>query len=180
MRSRALADGAKSGVPRTAQAPDLSEAPRAAALTAAQEEAFKRAALRAVVACAGTERVGFPSRVVPLTDKAPVWGCPAQRIDFTHTRSTSRVCPVTRIEHDSNHFFVALCVEEERTGIPAFFVYCHSTKECNPDKRHKMKWALVPSPAPLDDGYDGKKHSSGPLGPGTLAGPGVGYCSVSY
>jgi hypothetical protein len=48
------------------------------------------------------------------------------------------VCPVTRIEHDSNNFNVKLGVDKKRTGLPAFFVYCFSDKECNPKKTIKM------------------------------------------
>ena len=94
-------------------------------------------ALRAAQVRAGTANVGFPTRVVPL-DKQASFGTPYVRIEFSHTRGTSRVCPVSREVHESNHFFVMLGVDEERTGLPAFFVYCHSTKACNPRKRHQM------------------------------------------
>ncbi len=108
-----------------------------------REAALMRQALRAAQVRAGTDRAGaggsagYPTRVVPL-DKPHVFGIPAMRIEFSHARGTKRACPVTRIEHGSNHFFVALGAEEERTGLPAFFVYCHSAKECNPHKRHLM------------------------------------------
>jgi hypothetical protein len=99
-------------------------------------------AMRAVQMRAGPEnadRVGFPTRVVPLGDKQPVWGCPAVRIEFSHQSGTTRVCPVTRILHDSNHFFVTIGVDEERTGLPAFFVYCHEHNECNPRNQANPK-----------------------------------------
>ena len=36
----------------------------------------------------------------------------AVRIDFSHRSGTSRVCPISRMEHESNHFFVTLGAEE--------------------------------------------------------------------
>ena len=107
----------------------------------ARDGALMSQALRAAQARAGatnTDRVGYPTRVVPIAGKPPIWGSPAVRIEFSHRRGHTRVCPVTRMEHDSNHFFVALGVEEERTGLPAFFLYCHDTNECNPHRRHQM------------------------------------------
>ena len=87
--------------------------------TEGPEALLKEAALRAVKARAGTDNVGYPTHVVPhAAEDPPVWGCPVARIDFSHTRS--RVCPLSRIEHDSNHFFVALGVEPMATGLPAF------------------------------------------------------------
>ena len=111
---------------------------------AARNAELMAQAMRAVQVRAGsenTERVGFPVRVVELDDKPGICGARAVRIDFSHRSGTSRVCPLSRIEHDSNHFFVALGLDTERpvaTGLPAFFLFCHSTKECNPDKRRAM------------------------------------------
>jgi phage/plasmid-associated DNA primase len=102
------------------------------AITPAREAALKREALRAVKVRAGTERVGYPTEVVLLTDEddqLPVWGSPVCRINFTH--SGTRVCPVTRIEHGANHFFVALGVDQAHTGLPAFFIYCQEISVCN-------------------------------------------------
>jgi hypothetical protein len=104
----------------------------------ARNEALMGQALRAAQVRAGTERVGFPMRVVELDEKPEIFGTTAVRIDFSHRSGTARVCPVTRAEHESNHFFVTLGAEEERTGLPAFFLYCHDTNECNPRKQHKM------------------------------------------
>ena len=156
--ARALADGGATGASRVSAAPRASGRP--AALTAPTTErtppeedvasvhashrsdaALMSQALRAAQARAGatnTDRVGYPTRVVPIAGKPPIWGSPAVRIEFSHRRGETRVCPVTRMEHDSNHFFVALGVEEERTGLPAFFLYCHDTTECNPHRRHQM------------------------------------------
>jgi hypothetical protein len=47
-------------------------------------------ALRAAQVRAGTANVGFPTRVVPL-DKQASFGTPYVRIEFSHTRGTSRV-----------------------------------------------------------------------------------------
>ena len=46
-------------------------------------------------------------------------GAPAVRIGFSHRSGTSRVCPISRMEHERSHFFVTLGVETERTGSPA-------------------------------------------------------------
>ena len=119
--------------PSGANGANAHDAHAIAALTPAREAALKREALRAVKARAGTERVGYPTNVALLTgkdDQLPVWGSPVKRIEFTH--SGARVCPVTRIEHDANHFFVALGVDKECTGLPAFFIYCHELSVCNP------------------------------------------------
>jgi hypothetical protein len=86
-------------------------------------------------------------RVVPL-DKPDVWGRPAVRVDFSHRSGSARLCPVSRVEHESNHFFVTLGVDEERTGLPAFFLYCHDTNECNPRKEHKMLAFVDPDSYP--------------------------------
>jgi hypothetical protein len=48
------------------------------------------------------------------------------RVEFTH-RGT-RVCPASHQQHRSNHFNVVLRLDE-RTGLPALFVFCHSEKE---------------------------------------------------
>ena len=107
---------------------------------AAAEAALMAQALRAVQVRAGTENVGYPMHVVPHDAQAedddhaptqPVWGCPVARIDFRIANGT-RVCPLSRIEHGSNNFFVALGVDKERTGLPAFFIYCHELSVCNP------------------------------------------------
>ena len=107
-------------------------------------------ALRAARVRAGTDRVGFPMRVVDLCEKgdgghgvigsamsiATASAC-AVRIDFSHQSGTSRVCPISRMEHESNHFFVTLGAEE-CTGLPALFMYCHSVKDCNAGKKREM------------------------------------------
>ena len=90
-------------------------------------EALKEAALRDALARAGGANVGVPTRVFVDAQSA--------RVEFTH-RGT-RVCPVSRNEHKSNHFSVILRVEE-RTGLPAFFVYCHSAKEGCKASGHRM------------------------------------------
>jgi hypothetical protein len=151
--ARALADGGATGAARVSAAsgrPTAPEEPDATHSAPSQnptptdtdrDAALMSQALRAAQARAGatnTDRVGYPTRVVPIAGKPPIWGSPAVRIEFSHRRGHTRVCPVTRMEHDSNHFFVALGVEEERTGLPAFFLYCHDTNECNPHRRHQM------------------------------------------
>ena len=141
----ALGAGATSDARRAAQVPqeaavesEANGADGAAALTPAQEAAFKREALRAAVARAGTDRVGYPHSVEVDASAEPVFGCPVVCIKFRFARGTSRVCPVTRIEHDGNNFHVKLGVDKKRTGLPAFFVYCFSEKECNPKRSIKM------------------------------------------
>ena len=103
-------------------------------------------ALRAVQVRAGTENVGYPLQVVPhapvttpvwgcpatqFESDPPAWGCPVAQIDF-RIANGARVCPLSRIEHGSNNFFVALGVDKERTGLPAFFIYCQEISMCNP------------------------------------------------
>jgi hypothetical protein len=85
------------------------------------------AALRDATARAGTANVGTPVRVV----------CDGQtaRVEFTHR--VTRVCPVSRQEHKSNHFSVVLRLDE-RTGLPALFVFCHSEKEGCKGHGHRM------------------------------------------
>ena len=87
------------------------------------------AALRDAKLRAGTECVGVPSRVVREPDGKSV------RVEFTHTGT--RTCPVSRNEHRSNHFSVILRADE-RTGLPAFFVYCHSAKDGCKASGHRM------------------------------------------
>jgi hypothetical protein len=99
-------------------------------------------ALRAAQVRAGTERVGFPMRVVDLCEKGDgghdvIASACAVRIDFSHQSGTSRVCPISRMEHESNHFFVTLGAEP-CTGLPALFMYCHSVKDCNAGKKREM------------------------------------------
>jgi hypothetical protein len=101
-----------------------------------RNEELMAQALRAAQARAGTETVGFPKRVVELDGVYGV-GAYAVRIDFTHQSGTSRVCPISRMEHESNHFCVTLGAEA-CTGLPALFMYCHSVKDCNADKKHEM------------------------------------------
>ena len=118
-----------------------STAPTAPTTVAARDAELMAQAMRAVQARAGAEnaeRVGFPARVVEMNEKPGVFGMPAVRIDFSHRSGTTRVCPLSRIEHDSNHFFVTVGKEAERTGLPAFFLYCHSLKDCNAAKKHEM------------------------------------------
>ena len=78
---------------------------------------------------AGTDAIGTPTRVVCEPDGKSV------RVEFTH-RGT-RTCPVSRNEHRSNHFSVILRADE-RTGLPAFFVYCHSAKDGCKAAGHRM------------------------------------------
>ena len=111
--------------------------PMTAEAVKARNEALMGQALLAAQVRAGTERVGFPARVVDLSERPDVFGATAVRIDFSHRSGTSRVCPVTRTEHESNHFFVTLGAEE-CTGLPALFMYCHSVKDCNAEKKHEM------------------------------------------
>ena len=85
------------------------------------------AALRDAKVRAGAESVGFPTRVVREPGSA--------RVEFTH-RGT-RTCPISRNEHQSNHFSVIMRADE-RTGLPAFFVYCHSAKEGCKGAGHQM------------------------------------------
>ena len=104
-------------------------------------------ALRAAQVRAGTERVGFPTRVVELDEKATrpdAHGVPAVRIDFSHARGTARVCPISRMEHESNHFCVTLDADS-CTGLPALFMYCHSVKECNAAKKYEMLALVDPA-----------------------------------
>jgi P4 family phage/plasmid primase-like protien len=98
---------------------NLPRAPRAEK-SSASSDALMRLALRAAQRRAGTDRVGFPKEVVE------------NRVVFTNNHAGApRVCPVTRTEHTSNHFFVELHTDEQ-TG-PAFFIYCHSKRlPCNP------------------------------------------------
>ena len=96
-------------------------------------------ALQAARLRAGTDRVGFPTRIDEIDG--------AVRIIFSHERGTLRVCPLTRTEHSNNHYHVEIHAHE-RTGLPAFFLYCHSRRiPCNPTG-HLML-------APIDEGqYD--------------------------
>ena len=98
-----------------------------AASARSEYPALRDAALRDAQARAGGANVGVPTRVV--ADGGSV------RVEFTH-RGT-RTCPISRNEHSSNHFSVILRAEE-RTGLPAFFVYCHSTKEGCKASGHRM------------------------------------------
>jgi hypothetical protein len=108
------------GIPSGRAGPRPATELGAGAPSTSGHEALKQAALRDALARAGGvgTNVGFPTRVFADAQSA--------RVEFTH-RGT-RVCPVSRQEHKSNHFCVVLRAEE-RTGLPAFFVYCHSTKE---------------------------------------------------
>jgi hypothetical protein len=108
----------------------------------ARDEELMAQALRAAQVRAGTERVGFPMRVVDLCEKGDgghdvIGSAYAVRIDFSHRSGTARVCPISRMEHESNHFFVTLGAEE-CTGLPALFMYCHSVKDCNAGKKREM------------------------------------------
>ena len=110
-------------------------APTAAALApTACASALCAAALRDAKIRAGTEStdsttsVGYPSRVVRVDTEGA-------RVEFTH-RGT-RVCPISRNEHRSNHFSVVVRLDE-RTGLPAFFVYCHSAKDGCKGAGHRM------------------------------------------
>jgi hypothetical protein len=150
-----------------------STAPTAPTTVAARDAELMAQAMRAVQARAGTEnaeRVGFPARVVEMNEKPGVFGMPAVRIDFSHRSGTTRVCPLSRIEHESNHFFVTVGKEAERTGLPAFFLYCHSLKDCNAAKKHEML-AFV-DPASYEtiglraDGADRREEGAAALSPG--------------
>jgi hypothetical protein len=127
--------------PATAAGPS---APRP--LTPAQEVAFKREALRAVMARAGTDRVGYPDSVELIANAEPVFGCPAVCIKFRIKRGTLRVCPVTRNVHESNNINVKLKVDMKgpsATGLPAFFVYCYSEKCASAKKKQKKDRMLA-------------------------------------
>jgi hypothetical protein len=87
------------------------------------------AAVRDAKTRAGTDNIGSVVRVVRESDALSV------RVEFTH-RGT-RVCPVSHNEHRSNHFNVVLRLDE-RTGLPAFFVFCHSAKEGCKAAGHRM------------------------------------------
>jgi hypothetical protein len=143
--TEATDDAAEGGfAPATAAAAGAKPPSAPRPLTPAQEVAFKREALRAVVARAGTDRVGYPDIVELIANVEPVFGCPAVRIKFRLARGTLRVCPLTRIEHENSNLFVGLGVDKNgasSTGLPAFFVYCFSEK-CN--QGHKLEMlALV-------------------------------------
>jgi hypothetical protein len=120
------------------------------------------AALRDAKARAGTESVGYPTRAV--TDGASV------RVEFTH-RGT-RTCPVSRNEHRSNHFNV-VARADERTGLPAFFVYCHSAKEGCKGAGHRMLCVL--------DADEAREFLDGPSAPtpGPLAQPTLAQAAVA-
>jgi hypothetical protein len=117
--------GARGRSLRAAPAPAAT--PDSTACATACASALCAVALRDARIRAGTESVGYPSRVVRVDDGA--------RVEFTH-RGT-RVCPVSRNEHRSNHFSVVLRADE-RTGLPAFFVYCHSAKDGCKGAGHRM------------------------------------------
>ena len=112
------------------------EAMTAEAIKARDKELMAQA-LRAAQVRAGTDRVGFPTRVVDLSERPEIFGTTAVRIEFSHQRGTVRVCPISRTEHESNHFFVTLGAEP-CTGLPALFMYCHSVKDCNAGKKREM------------------------------------------
>ena len=118
------------GTPNARAGPRARE-PISGASATSGHEALKEAAVRDALARAGGGNVGvnvgYPTRVV--ADAHSV------RVEFAH-RGT-RVCPVSRQEHTSNHFSVVMRAEE-RTGLPAFFVYCHSAKEGCKASGHKM------------------------------------------
>jgi hypothetical protein len=118
--------------PRTAPT-----APKPTTTIEARDGELMAQALRAAQARAGADRVGFPTRVVELDGKPDVFGVTAVRVDFSHPSGTARVCPISRMEHESNHFCVTLGTEE-RTGLPALFMYCHSVKDCNAEKKYEM------------------------------------------
>ena len=87
-------------------------APMTAEAIEARNKELMGQALRAAKVRAGTERVGFPARVVELDERPEVFGTTAVRIEFSHVSGTARVCPISRTEHESNHFFVTLGAEE--------------------------------------------------------------------
>jgi hypothetical protein len=111
--------------------------PMTAEAIEARNKELMAQALRAAQVRAGTDRVGFPTRVVDLSERPEIFGATAVRIEFSHQRGASRVCPISRTEHESNHFFVTVGAEE-CTGLPALFMYCHSVKDCNAAKKHEM------------------------------------------
>ena len=160
--TEATDDAAEGGfAPVTAAAAKPPSAPRP--LTSAQEVAFKREALRAVVARAGTDRVGYPDIVELIANGEPVFGCPAVRIKFRLARGTLRVCPLTRVEHENSNLFVGLGVDKNgasSTGLPAFFVYCFSEK-CNQGHNLEML-ALVDTASYAELGIvcTGVRHKS--------------------
>jgi hypothetical protein len=146
------------------------EAMTAEAIKARDKELMAQA-LRAAQVRAGTDRVGFPTRVVDLSERPEIFGTTAVRIEFSHKRGTVRVCPISRTEHESNHFFVTLGAEE-CTGLPALFMYCHSVKDCNAEKKHEMLAFVDPASFAtigMDAGAVGTDEVTAPLSIGQSA-----------
>jgi hypothetical protein len=133
---RALNGGYVAGAARTPNAnmrpetdtPEVAVAPEVAVVPEVEvvkrrlvgQEALKAAALRDAVARAGTEHVGVPGKV-ELVSKP---GEP-DTVRVVFRSATTRVCPVSRNEHDSNTFHVVL-KHDGQTGIAALFVFCFS------------------------------------------------------
>ena len=115
---------------------------------------------------AGTDRIGTPVRVLSH-------GVDSVRVEFGHTGA--RVCPVSRNEHRSNHFNVILHTEA-RTGLPALFVYCHSSKEGCKAAGHRMLCYLDEAEGArlfAESGLDALATST------TAPAPGLGQATVA-
>jgi hypothetical protein len=96
-------------------------------------------------------------------------GADSVRVEFGHTGA--RVCPVSRNEHRSNHFNVILHTEA-RTGLPALFVYCHSSKEGCKAAGHRMLCYLDEAEGArlfAESGLDALTIPTSPIGLGQAA-----------
>jgi hypothetical protein len=114
-------------------------------------EMLMAAALRDAAVRAGSANVGTPVRVVCDSGHTA-------RVEFTHR--VSRVCPVSHQEHRSNHFNVTLRLDE-RTGLAALFVFCHSEKEGCKGHGHRMLGFLDAEEAAAlcaESGIDASAH----------------------
>ena len=119
-------------------------------------------AVREARARAGTDRIATPVRVLSH-------GADSVRVEFGHTGA--RVCPVSRNEHRSNHFNVILHTEA-RTGLPALFVYCHSSKEGCKAAGHRMLCYLDEAEGArlfAESGLDALTIPTSPIGLGQAA-----------
>ena len=135
--------------------------------SAAESTALCAAAVRDARIRAGNDDIGTPTRVVREPDGK------SARVEFTH-RGT-RTCPVSRNEHRSNHFSVILRADE-RTGLPAFFVYCHSAKDGCKAAGHRMLSFLSEDEA---DEVCAEAGITGTLAATTLARPTLGQAAVA-
>jgi hypothetical protein len=131
---RELDSGYVAGAPRRAarakapvtEARRGTEAGAEAAVVTTQldgQGALKAAALRDAVARAGTERVGVPGKtsLVSETGEHDV-------VRIVFTCAGTRVCPISRNDHDSHKFNVIL-KHDEQTGLAALFLFCFSSQD---------------------------------------------------